>query len=88
MSLRSPTSGNKGSSQISDPNGIGLGQTLLLFGGAALLLYFATHWAIPMLVKNTGVEPVLLWFGVASLLVFAPLLITGFLAKRFSGEAW
>ncbi|MGI8866508.1 MAG: hypothetical protein ACR2G1_07235 [Rubrobacteraceae bacterium] len=41
-----------------------------------------------MLVKNTGVEPVLLWFGVASLLVFAPLLITGFLAKRFSGEAW
>lgn len=32
-----------------------------------------------MLVKNTGVEPVLLWFGVASLLVFAPLLITGFL---------
>jgi hypothetical protein len=41
-----------------------------------------------MLVKNTGAEPVLLWFGVASLLVFAPLLITGFLAKRFSGEAW
>jgi len=68
------------------PPPLGLGGTLLLCGGAALLLFAATHAVIPVLVRTTGVEPVLLWFASAGLGVFAPLLLLGLLLLRREGS--
>jgi membrane protease YdiL (CAAX protease family) len=48
-----------------------------LFSGAALLLYVATHQVIPAYLVRTRVEPILLWFAVAGLGVFAPLVFLG-----------
>jgi membrane protease YdiL (CAAX protease family) len=56
---------------------IGLSQTGILYGGAALLLFAVTHGAIPALMKRTTIEPILLWFGAAGIGVFLPLLLLG-----------
>ncbi len=64
------------------PPPLGLGGTLTLFGGAALLLFAATHGLIPLLAAQTGAEPVLLWFAVGGLGVFAPLLLAGWVMLR------
>ena len=85
MRLHSRISSSERSPQPSSSYGIGAGKTLLLFGGATLLLFVATHWVIPILARNTGVEPVLLWFAVPSIFVFAPLLVAAFLLLRREG---
>lgn len=56
--------------------------TALVFGVAALLLWFATRWAIPGLMIKTSAEPILLWFVAASVCVFAPLLLAGWAMLR------
>ena len=61
---------------------LGLGQTAVLFGGAALLLFVATHGLIPALSGWTAMEDVLLWFAVAGLGVFVPLLLVGLVLLR------
>ena len=68
-----------------DTNGVppmGLGHSALLFGGATVLLFAATHALIPILAARTGIEPVLLWFAVAGLGVFPPLLLAGVVLLR------
>ena len=64
--------------------------TLAFFGAAGALLYVATHGAIPALTRATGVEPVLWWFLVGGLGVFAPLAIAGVVLLRGEGAgvAW
>jgi membrane protease YdiL (CAAX protease family) len=53
----------------------GLGQTAILFGGAALLLFTVTHVVIPSLSEITTAEPILLWFAAGGMGVFLPLLL-------------
>jgi hypothetical protein len=72
---------------------IGVSQTVILFGGAALLLFAVTHGVIPTLMKRTAVEPILLWFGAAGFGVFLPLLLMAFALLRQEGvylnsDAW
>jgi hypothetical protein len=72
---------------------IGVGQTAILFGAAALLLFAVTHGVIPTLTKHTTIEPVLLWFGAAGLGVFLPLLLMAVVLLRQEGvylnaDAW
>jgi hypothetical protein len=57
---------------------MGWGFTILLFGGASLLLVLATHFIIPLLHRLTGIEVILLWFLVGALLVFVALFVTAF----------
>jgi membrane protease YdiL (CAAX protease family) len=64
---------------------IGVGQTAILFGGGALLLFAVTHGVIPALIERTTIEPILLWFGAAGLGVFLPLLLIGVALLRQEG---
>lgn len=57
---------------------MGWAQTLAIFGAGALLLFVATHLLIPVLSHATGVEPIVFWFLVGGLGVFAPLALAGF----------
>ena len=62
----------------SDPDQLaplGLIASCALFGIGALLLFLTTRLVIPILVSVTGVEPVVMWFLSASIVVFLPLLI-------------
>jgi CAAX protease family protein len=61
-----------------EPDGVpalGLIGSAVLFGTGALLLFFTTRLAVPMLVSVTGAEPVVMWFLAASAVVFGPLLV-------------
>lgn len=65
------------------PPPMGWVATTVLFGAAGLLLFVATHLLIPPLSRATGVEPVVYWFLVGGLGVFAPLVALGaFLLRR------
>jgi membrane protease YdiL (CAAX protease family) len=54
---------------------MGLGLSAVIFGGATVLLLVGTGVLIPYLHEITGLEHVLLWFLVAGLGVFTPLLL-------------
>jgi membrane protease YdiL (CAAX protease family) len=56
---------------------INLGYSTVLFGAGALLLMLVVRVVIPALGKALQVEPVLLWFGSASVIVFVPLALCG-----------
>lgn len=64
-----------GKSRAGQLPAFGVGGSALLFGAAALLLFFTTRVFIPALILVTGAEPVLLWFLAASTAVFGPLLL-------------
>lgn len=64
---------------------MGWGATTCIFGCAGALLWLVTHWAIPTLSNATGIEPILAWFLLGGLCVFAPLLFVALLLLR--GEA-
>lgn len=61
---------------------MGWGHTLAVFGAASALLFVSTHVLIPALSQATGLEPVVFWFLVGGLGVFAPLLFVGLLLLR------
>lgn len=52
---------------------------------AAILMYCMTRFVIPYLSKETGQETVLIWFIVAVLGIFIPLIITGILILNSEG---
>lgn len=74
-----------GAVRPASPPPLGPVGTLLLFGGAAALLFGATHGLIPVLAARTGVESVVLWFAAAGLGVFAPLLAAAGVLLRLEG---
>jgi CAAX protease family protein len=53
---------------------LGLGSSTALFGTGAVLLLLTTHVVLPALRGRTQAEPVLLWFGAATVCLFAPLI--------------
>ena len=57
-------------------------QTIAIFGLTALLLFAATELLIPAFSDASGSEPVLSWFLVGGLGVFAPLVIAGYVLLR------
>jgi len=67
------------------PAPLGLVASLLLFGGAGLLLFVATRVAIPLLIRTTGCEGVIAWFAAAGFGVFLPLVIIGWVMLRREG---
>lgn len=56
---------------------MGISQTVVLFGGALLLLLAVTRGLIPALVQRTRAEPILIWFAAAGIGVFLPLVFMG-----------
>jgi len=64
---------------------MGLLNSLLTFGSAAILLAVETHWIIPFLSNRTGIETVLFWFLIAGLGLFLPMLVLAFLMLRREG---
>jgi len=61
---------------------LGLAATALAFMVAALLLALATRVVIPALNPRVEVEPIILWFASASVVVFAPLLLIAYSLLR------
>ncbi|MFC2024852.1 CPBP family intramembrane glutamic endopeptidase [Chloroflexota bacterium] len=59
--------------------------SLLLFGLAAIILYLATHYIIPFLIRTTNIHPALSWFIVGGIVVFVPLFVTAIVASRLEG---
>jgi len=52
---------------------------------AAILMFCMTRYLIPFLTKITGQETILLWFIVAGLGIFTPLIITAMMILRSEG---
>lgn len=69
-----------------EPSRTGWRATLLLFGGAALLAALVVHGLLPSLAPRTSIEPVLLWFAVAGVVLFPALLLAGWLLLRLEGH--
>lgn len=63
----------------------GILPSALIFIGAAILLYLASHFLIPFLASVTGQEMILFWFIVAGLIVFTPLILLAFHMLRNEG---
>ena len=59
--------------------------SLLFFGLAAIVLYLATHYIIPFLIRVTDIHPALNWFIVGGIVVFFPLFVTAIVASRLEG---
>nr|NQU93394.1 CPBP family intramembrane metalloprotease [Bacteroidota bacterium] len=65
---------------------LGTFPSLLLFGGAGLILHLETNYLIPYLASITNIETIIWWFLVAAFGMFIPLLIiAGILLKK---EGW
>jgi len=64
-------------SEVKSPPPLCLGITTVLFGGAALLLLFATRVAVPALTSFAGTDPVMMWFVAATVCLFIPMLLAG-----------
>ena len=62
--------------------GIGLLNSFLIFGIASTALFLETKFLIPFLSKQTGLEPVIFWFIVASIGIFLPLLVLAYFLIR------
>jgi len=64
---------------------LGLICSFAIYIPAAILMYCLTKFLIPYLSKVTGQETILLWFIIAGLGIFTPLIITGILILRAEG---
>jgi membrane protease YdiL (CAAX protease family) len=64
---------------------LGLIPSILIYAGASLLMYLQTAYVIPYLSERTGQETILLWFIVAGLGIFTPLIILGLIILRNEG---
>ena len=67
--------------------GLGLTESALLFGVAALLLWLVTRVLIPAVAVRTSIEPVLLWFVGGAVAVFLPLVIAAHVMLRAERRA-
>lgn len=56
--------------------------TLLVFGGAAVLLLVSTRLFIPAFSEAAGIEPVLAWFVIGGALVFGPIVLAAYWLVR------
>ena len=65
---------------------LGLLPSLLIFGGAGLILFLETRFLIPYLSAVTGVETVIWWFLVAAMGMFTPLLVIAFIMLKREGR--
>ena len=65
--------------------GIGLLNSLMIFGIASIALFLETHFLIPFLSERTGLEPIIFWFLVSSLGIFLPLLILAYFILKYEG---
>ena len=61
---------------------MGLAYSFLIFGIASLALFWETHFLIPYLTQQTGIEPIVFWFLVAGLGLFFPLLIFAYMLLK------
>jgi membrane protease YdiL (CAAX protease family) len=68
--------------------GVGLGQTVAIFGSGAALLFATTHGLVPLLSRATGQEPILWWFLGGGLGVFLPLVLVAGLLLHREGAAF
>lgn len=64
---------------------LGFAGSFAIYIPAAILMYCLTKWLIPYLSQITGQEPVLFWFIVSRLGIFAPLIIIGLLLLKSEG---
>lgn len=64
---------------------LGLVPSVLIYVGAALLMFVQTACVIPYLSRITGQETILFWFIVAGLGIFTPLIILGVIILRKEG---
>lgn len=72
---------------------LGLVKSFAIYISAAILMYCLANYLIPYLSIVTGHETILIWFLVAGLGVFVPLVITGIIilnseGYRFSKTTW
>jgi membrane protease YdiL (CAAX protease family) len=67
---------------------LGIIPSFLIFGSAALLLWLLTRYVIPYLSAATGQETILLWFIVAGLGTFTPLLVLAAIILKSEGCTW
>lgn len=64
---------------------LGLFPSILIYVGAALLMFLQTAYVIPYLSRISGQETILFWFIVAGLGIFTPLIILGLIIIRNEG---
>jgi membrane protease YdiL (CAAX protease family) len=64
---------------------LGFLKSFAIYIPAAILMYCLAHYLIPYLTKVTGQETILIWFLVAGLGVFVPLVITGIIILNNEG---
>jgi len=65
--------------------GLGAVGSLLIFGLAGVVLLLETRFLIPFLAEATGWETIIIWFIVAGLGMFLPLLIAAYIFIRKEG---
>jgi len=65
---------------------MGLWESFAFFGIPALLLYVATHIAVPALSQAFSLPMVVSWFICGGMLVFLPLFVAAFVCYRLEGN--
>lgn len=64
---------------------LGLFPSILIYVGAALLMFLQTTFLIPYLSRISGQETILFWFIVAGIGIFTPMIILGLAILRHEG---
>lgn len=67
---------------------LGFAPSVAIFGTAAVAMIFGTHFLIPILHRTLGWERIILWFLVAGLGVFLPMLIASYVMIRKEGQCF
>jgi membrane protease YdiL (CAAX protease family) len=60
---------------MKNPKPMYLRQSLAYFGSFGLLLYFATHYGVPFLIRTFSFHPYLSWFLMGGIFVMIPLFV-------------
>jgi membrane protease YdiL (CAAX protease family) len=64
---------------------LGLVESFIIFGSAAILMYVLTHFLIPFISRITGIETIISWFIVGGIGIFIPLILLGLLILKREG---
>lgn len=75
------------------PPPLGLRGSFIVFAGAAIVAFFVTEIILPAAGERLAVEPVLLWYGAALVVLFPALLLIGWVlllreGRRLGPELW